>query len=661
MVDFKKRLGKANIVKSIDPTAIYDTLDRASDKGELRRVQAEVLTLWHHEFRNNRDVILKLHTGQGKTLIGLLILQSKLNEGHGPAIYLCPNNYLIDQTCTQAKQFGLKFCTIDGELPADFLDSKSILITSIQMLFNGRTKFGIGQQSTSVGSLLMDDCHACIDSIRDAFTIRFENDDESYRRIVALFASALEAQGAGSCAEIRNGNSDAVLPVPYWEWQDKSAEVVAILAARADSESKKKPKDGVFPRRHALWFVWPLIMDSLTECGCIISGGALEIAPRIPPLDLFGSFHKANHRVFMSATVTDDSFLVKGLRLSADTITHPLVSKTEKWSGEKMILIPSLINDTLDRATIVREFAPSRSGRDYGVVALVPSFGRSMDWKAYGANVATTKTIYDEIGKLRSVSCDATLVIVNRYDGIDLPDDVCRILIFDSRPYADNLAERYDTRCRPNSLMTIVRSTRSIEQGLGRSVRGEKDYCAILITDAELVRIVRSSAFRKFFSKQTQTQIEIGLDIADMAKEERNKETPLESLHALIRQCLARDDGWKAFYAEKMDAIASNNDAGKNALEIYKAELDAEMRFQQGDPNGAISTIQTLIDKFINDDSDVGWYLQEMARFAIPVSRNESNRLQLEAHKKNRFLIKASSRDGYRAITGKRRTHAQYH
>jgi hypothetical protein len=42
MVDFTKRLGKRELSKPVDPIAIYDTLDRASDKGELRRVQTEI-------------------------------------------------------------------------------------------------------------------------------------------------------------------------------------------------------------------------------------------------------------------------------------------------------------------------------------------------------------------------------------------------------------------------------------------------------------------------------------------------------------------------------------------------------------------------------------------------------------------------------------------
>jgi replicative superfamily II helicase len=644
MVDFRKKLVKNSFGKPIDPIVIYDTLDRASDKGELRRVQESILKLWDTEFRKKRDVILKLHTGQGKTLIGLLILQSKLNEGSNSAIYLCPDNYLIDQTCTQAKQFGIRFCRVSGELPQEFLDGKSILITSVQKLFNGRTKFELGQRSIQVDALLMDDCHACIDAIRDAFTIKFDSGDTCYQKLVNLFSPALESQGAGSFAEIRNGNSDALLPIPYWDWQDKLREVVAILSDKVEGESQKKPKDGKFPNRHSIWFVWPLILDSLQDCVCNVSGGALEIAPRIAPLDIFGSFYKATHRVFMSATVTDDSFLVKGLRLSSETIKNPLVFKKEKWSGEKMILIPSLINDTLGRQIIVPEFARKRTGREYGVVALVPSFGRSKDWQAYGATVATKDTMYDEIEKLKSVNCDSTLVIVNRYDGVDLPDDACRVLVLDSKPTSDNLVERYEERCRPNSVVTVVRTTRSIEQGLGRSVRGEKDYCAILVMGPQLVRMIRTQSFRKHFSKQTQAQIEIGLEIADLAKEEiQNGETPLNSLHNLIKQCLVRDEGWKAFYVEKMDAIAPNEELLENTLEIYKSELEAELKFQGGDANGAVKTIQALIDQHIKNDADVGWYLQEMARFSLAISKAQANNLQLEAHKKNKFLIKPAT------------------
>ena len=108
MVDFKKRLSGKKVIAPTDPVALYDTLDRAHDKGPLRPAQQAVLVEWYTSRREQNDVIVKLHTGQGKTLIGLLMLQSRLNDGKGPAVYLCPDNFLITQTCDQARQFGIR-------------------------------------------------------------------------------------------------------------------------------------------------------------------------------------------------------------------------------------------------------------------------------------------------------------------------------------------------------------------------------------------------------------------------------------------------------------------------------------------------------------------------------------------------------------------------
>jgi replicative superfamily II helicase len=74
--------------------------------GPLRPAQEAVLREWNARQANTRDVIVKLHTGQGKTLVGLLILQSRLNAGKGPVVYLCPDHFLIAQTCEQARQFA---------------------------------------------------------------------------------------------------------------------------------------------------------------------------------------------------------------------------------------------------------------------------------------------------------------------------------------------------------------------------------------------------------------------------------------------------------------------------------------------------------------------------------------------------------------------------
>ncbi len=630
MVDFSRRLSGKKIEAIIDPVKLYETLDRAHDKGPLRPSQDAVLNEWFNARRNERDLIVKLHTGQGKTLIGLLLLQSRLNEKKGPCLFLCPNNFLIDQTCEQAKQFGINTCTADPDLPDEFTDGRSILVTSVQKLFNGLTKFQLFKKSVQVGTILMDDAHACSDAIRDACRIRLPHDDPAYAEIMALFATDLEQQGIGTYADITNNKYDALLPVPYWAWLDRESEVARILAKGF--------------ARDAIKYAWPLIKDMLAQCQCIVSGAAIEIEPYVPPLEAFGTYWNAAHRVFMSATVTDDAFLVKGLQLTPEAISSPLTYKKERWSGEKMVIIPSLINDVLTRSELVHKLAtPKKDRKGGGIVALVSSFRNAEDWKRYGALVTDKTTVWEAVSDLKKGKYDQAVVLVNRYDGIDLSDDACRILILDGKPYSESLIDLYQEACRTGSQSTLMRTVRTIEQGLGRSVRGEKDYSVVVILGSDLIRLLRDKTSRGYFSSQMDTQIEIGLSIAEYAKEDIEKgEIPEKAFLGLIRQCLQRDSGWKTFYAQEMDGVKPTG-PNKRVLDIYATELIAEQKYRSGDHTGATACIQSALDKNVLDSEDKAWYLQEMARYSYRLNRLESQRLQVAAHSANRLLLRPPS------------------
>ncbi|MCU0442339.1 MAG: DEAD/DEAH box helicase family protein [Bacteroidia bacterium] len=628
MVDFGKRVAtKATAIKT-NPVDIYETLDRASDKNALRPAQLSVLTDWWDSYQEKKNVILKLHTGQGKTLIGLLILQSKLNQQKGPALYLSPTQNLVNQTCEQAKQFGFKYCTIneDKTIPNDFLESKSILITSVQKLFNGLTKFGINNQSEMVGCIVLDDSHACIDAIQKAFTITIKNNENGYEKLIQIFENELEKQGLGTLMDVKSKSHDAFLLVPYWAWQDKVYEVTELISGLQDSLNIK--------------FAWRLIKDSIGECQCIVSGSHIEISPYLNPIEQFGTFSKADHRVLMSATTNDDSFFIKGLGLDKDAILNPLTYAKEKWSGEKMILIPSLIDESLDRKAIVEEYSPRTKGREYGVIALVPSFAQSEIWEDSGAKISKSDSIDDDISILKAGEFDNCNVLVNRYDGIDLADNSCRVLVLDSKPYAQNLSDRYQEYCRVDSEAILVKIAQKIEQGLGRGVRGERDYCVIILTGSELVSAIRSKKNRKFFSTQTQTQIDIGIEIAGIAKEELKPGTnKIEVVKGLIKQCIKRDDGWKLFYVDKMNS-APVVEREKRVLNVLQLEKDAEVKHLMGEHEKAADIIQKLIDDFVTDKTEIGWYMQEISRYLYPKSKTESNAKQVAAHKMNKLLLK---------------------
>jgi hypothetical protein len=57
LVDFKERLADKQAEKPTDPVKLYETLDRAHDKGPLRPAQMAVLKSWFEDRQGTRDII----------------------------------------------------------------------------------------------------------------------------------------------------------------------------------------------------------------------------------------------------------------------------------------------------------------------------------------------------------------------------------------------------------------------------------------------------------------------------------------------------------------------------------------------------------------------------------------------------------------------------
>lgn len=636
-IDFSKRSQNKSIEKKTHPCEIYETLDRHANKGPLRiPVQNTILTRWHDEYKNKNDVILKLPTGEGKTIIGLLILQSKINQNKGASLYLCPNKYLAEQVKTQADEFGISHCSIGQEgLPEDFMNGEKILITHAQTLFNGRSKnFGIGNSSVGVENIVLDDAHSCIEVIKSACKFKIPRSSECYSELLQIFSESLKKQGNGTFSDINNKSKSAILAVPYWDWQSKTDEVVEIL-----SKYNRNMDKGV-------WFVWELLKNNIKNCLAVFSGSEIEISPYTLPIEMFGAFNNASHRVFMSATIANDSFFIRDLGIEKEIIETPLTFD-KKWSGEKMVLIPSLIDGSLTREVIVN-WIGSWNLNNYGVMAIAPSNWHTKIWVACGSTLVDKDNFIIEINKLKSNQFSKPIVMASKYDGVDLPDNMCRILIIDSLPATETITEKFIESCIPNSTFTKIKTAQTIEQGLGRAVRGEKDYCAVLLLGNDLVKQIRYRNSRDYLSPQTKKQIDIGLELASFAKEDKKeKETYIEMLISVLLQSLNRDDSWKYFYTESMNSIELTNIEKLKADDIIIKEREAENYFNEGQYDDAATTLQNLLDKH-NDSlskKEKGWYLQEMSRYLYSKNRIESMALQVQAHRTNKFLFLPP--DGY--------------
>lgn len=167
-LDFGK-LNAGAAAKQIDPRKIFTTLKRHARFKRPLDEQADVLDAWF-ERRTARDLTIKMNTGGGKTVVGLLALQSSLNDNVKPAVYITPDNFLVAQVIAEAT--NLRIAATDDEKDPDFLAGRSILVANVHKLINGRTVFGVGERKIPIGAIVIDDAHASLSSVNDQFCLK---------------------------------------------------------------------------------------------------------------------------------------------------------------------------------------------------------------------------------------------------------------------------------------------------------------------------------------------------------------------------------------------------------------------------------------------------------------------------------------------------------
>lgn len=139
-IDFD-RLSQGSVADTAsEPSRIFAALPKRRYP-YLRDVQGQVLERWFSR-RDESDVVIKMNTGAGKTVVGLLLLKSGMNSGTGPALYLAADPYLAEQASKEAAALG--FDVTDDPTSPRFAAGRCCLVTNIHKLVNGRSVFGVG-------------------------------------------------------------------------------------------------------------------------------------------------------------------------------------------------------------------------------------------------------------------------------------------------------------------------------------------------------------------------------------------------------------------------------------------------------------------------------------------------------------------------------------
>lgn len=534
-IDFERLVERQGRAPLISPIDIFNALPAKDSLYEyLRDGQGRVLEGWHDR-RAERDLVIKMNTGGGKTLVGLLILQACLNEGIGPALYVAPDNYLCGQVLNEARLLGI--AATDDPDDHRYVSSSAVAVVNIHKLMNGMSVFGgpgnVRPSPIPIGSIIIDDVHAALATTDAQFTINLPRDHTLYQRLLSRFEPDLSNQAHGTLLDMRDGDAKAILRVPFWSWGRDGHSVTGLLQQARDDP--------------ALRFTWPLLRDVLPLCQAVFTSRSLEIKPPCPPVSFISSFEAAQRRIFLTATLADDSVLVDTFDTNPTSVSRPIVPLTASDLGDRMILAPQQINPSI-LTDDIRD-ALATLAEDYNVVVLVPSHRRSEYWRDVAAETVTSEEIVDAVGRLR-LGHVGLVVFENKYDGIDLPDEACRILVIDGLPEVYGGIARREAELAANRSGLFDRQMQRIEQGMGRGVRSARDYCVVLLIGEHLIERIANPGLHAMFSSLTQAQFEISRSIA-----EQLSRAPLEELVSVMKQSLDRDPGWVTLSREAIAGL----------------------------------------------------------------------------------------------------------
>lgn len=636
MVDFEKLRTKKKKAKAIEPTEIFRRLPKPPGINDLYTSQAEVLQAWFN-CRQEHDIVVKLHTGGGKTLVGLLMAQSTMNETGEPVLYLAPTVQLVNQALEKAKAIGIPVVTYERgqSLNEDFINGNALMVATYKALFNGQSKFGLrgDAQPQGVYAIILDDAHAAFSVLREAFTldIKSDNDRERYESLVGLFRKAFkDTDRLGTFDDVISGFEYSVLEVPYWAWNEQ----LDAIREQLKSDAKKYP------------FEWPLLRDELHLCHALISRGAFTITPILPLVNEFPTFFDAPRRIYMSATIADDSEIVRTFDADPKLVQSPLTSRSLAGVSERMILIPDLMPFSFNVREAIEKLVDWASKQNLGAVILVSSDKASAKWSDAATVAVGSKDVEDLVAELQERKTSGPAVFSNRYDGIDLPGDSCRLLIMSGLPAGTSNYELF----RASALYGGVNITRMlaqrIEQGIGRGARGSGDHCVVLLEGADLAGWIAKDANFRFLTSATRAQLEIGEEISTEVKD-------LKDLAQTINRSFKRDKGWVEYHAETLAELVDEDKPDDLRFIQAAVERKAINLWQDGYHDQAVAKIEKMLDDSKTLDPQIcGWMEQLSARIADRWGHSErAEDLQRQAYAHNRNLLRPKVLPPYRPLS----------
>ena len=186
--------------------------------------------------------------------------------------------------------------------------------------------------------------------------------------------------------------------------------------------------------------------------------------------------------------------------------------------------------------------------RPYKSLILVPSYARADEWADM---VQPPEEATEAIEAFKTAKGTGKLLLPARYDGMDLPGDMCRVVVIDDLPSGIGPLERYlwEYLKFSSTLRTAIASR--IVQSFGRISRGMSDHGVAIITGQRLIEWLQVPKNLGSLPRFLQKQLELGFQMSGQM-------CPAD-VSTSIHGCLERQREWVDAYERYIREAAHEN------------------------------------------------------------------------------------------------------
>ena len=446
----------------------------------------------------------------------------------------------MSQVCEQScNQYGIEAIPFIGkQIEYDVSEKSKYMLSHAIAVTTYSSFFAVNSFFSNPDIIIFDDVHSSESYIIDNWSLDIERC--KYNTLFMQIVSLL--RGLISESDLSRLLSDDPYSGDIMDWNNLLPRPILLSII---NELQNVLRVGVQDTN--LRYAWSRIADNLSVCQIFLSWHSILIRPYIPPTETHEAFNKSSQRIFMSATPGNSGELE---RLTGCTKIKrlPVVSDWDKKGiGRRLFIFPDLsLQHNLHGEIIVKLHQESKHS-----VMIVPSDNDAREISEFLYEKIENIAIFNANDLINSKdtycsSENAIILMANRFDGIDFPDDESRMLFVYNLPKITHLQEKFFVGKMAASQLYAERIKTRIVQAVGRCTRNASDYSIVCILGNSILNEITSEKMLSTYHPEMRAEIEFGIENSTEFKD-------VDDILENVRLFYERGTEWAAAEADIVD------------------------------------------------------------------------------------------------------------